>query len=88
MSILFAIKTLNAGFVIQPSPSASLRLEILMLILLLMSLSLEILIRILLSVTSTGVRVTLIAPSSLVTSVSSSTSHSAEGELSFESIGD
>ena len=59
-----------------------------MLILLLMSLTLEIFIQILLYVTSTEVRVTLIAPSSLVTSASSSVSPSAEGELIFEGIGD
>jgi hypothetical protein len=59
-----------------------------MLILLLMSLTLKMLIQILLSVTSSGMRVILIAPSSLVTSTSSSASPSAEGELSFECIGD
>jgi hypothetical protein len=57
-------------------------------ILLLLSLTLEILIQTLLSITSTRVRVTLIAPSSLVTSASSFASPSAEGELSFEIIGD
>jgi hypothetical protein len=53
-----------------------------------LSVTLENLILVLLFVTSTQVLVSYNAPSSLVISSSSYASPSAEGELSFEGIGD